>query len=662
MKWTLIAPTTGFAAAFALAAATAAGAQATASRVDLSLDSLLNTRISTASKYAQTTAEAPASVTIVTSEEIKQFGYRNLLEALEGVPGFYSSNDRNYPYLGTRGFGRPSDYNNRILLLVDGQTLNEQVWGAAMVGSDFPLDLDAIDRIEVVRGPSSSLYGTSAMFAVVNIITKTGIQLDGLTLSGRMGSAGARQLAMTAGRGLGRRGSFAASGLVTHSDGSDLFYPEYDTPATNYGVAHRTDWEHSIGGMSSIVWDGFTGHIGYRSRAKGIPTGAFDTRFDDPSALTVDETLWGQIGAQRELGPTLHVNARAYGDRYRYRGVYPADSGAPYSDGGRSNELGAEGLFIWEPSSRDRLTAGSEVRRIFHSVYYEQLADGSRSSDDKPFSVVSVFAENELQLFPRLSLVAGLRLDENSRGHDGLTPRFALVATPDRSTTIKALYGDAYRAPSSAEADISSSYYTRNPSVKPEQNRTLELDVQRRISSPLLLGVAMYEYRLRDLIDQVGTPTGVEFENIAASRASGVELQIDAVPNGPVSGRVSYAFQRVTADPDGETLTNSPQQLARLALTSKGSFGLRPAAEVRYESGRRTIAGPSTRAFTRTDVNLAYTPPAAPELRWLRGAEISLRVTNAFNASYATPGGVEHKQNAIKQDGRAFLFRLDWQL
>ena len=134
-------------------------------------------------------------------------------------PGFYTSNDRNYPYLGTRGFGRPSDYNNRILLLVDGQTLNDQVWGQAMVGADFPLDLDAIERIEVVRGPSSALYGTSAMFAVVNIITKTGIQLDGLSLSGRVGSAGARQPAMTAGRGLGIRGLVAASGLVTHTDG-----------------------------------------------------------------------------------------------------------------------------------------------------------------------------------------------------------------------------------------------------------------------------------------------------------------------------------------------------------------------------------------------------------------------------------------------------------
>jgi len=661
MRWTMFAPTTGLAAVFAVAATLAA--QTTTSRAEVSLDSLLNTRISTASKYSQTTAEAPASVTILTSEDIKQFGYRNLLEALESVPGFYSSNDRNYPYLGTRGFSRPTDYNNRILLLVDGQTLNEQVWGSAMVGSDFPLNLDAVERIEVVRGPSSSLYGTSAIFAVVNIITKTGIQLDGLSLSGRLGSAGSRELGMTAGRALGGHGSIAASGLVTHADGADLFYPEYNAAATNFGIAHGTDWEHSIGGLTSITWGSLTGRAGYRSRAKGIPTGAYDTRFGDPSASTVDETLWGQIAMQRDLAPTLRVNARLYGDRYRYEGLYPADSGAPDSEGARSTELGVEGLFIWEPASRMRLTAGSEFRRILHALYYEQLPDLTRLRDDEPFNVASVFAENELQLFPRLSLVTGFRWDVNSRGHDGLTPRLALVATPNQATTIKALYGQAYRAPSAAEADIASSYYQRNPSIRPEKNRTFELDVQRRLGSPLLFGVSVFDYRLRDLIDQVDAGDGgVRFENLNASHAAGVELQVDALPTGSVSARVSYAFQRVETDPSGETLTNSPQQIGRLALTSKGSFGLRPAVEVRYESGRRTIAGPSTSAFTRTDVNLGYTPAAMSNMRWLHGADLSLRVTNVFDVEYATPGGVEHRQNAITQDGRMFLFRLDWQL
>jgi outer membrane receptor for ferrienterochelin and colicin len=662
MSWTSYArPTLGFGTAMLFSVSVAA--QEPTQARDLSLDSLLSTHISTASKYAQTTAQAPASVTILTSDDIKQYGYQNLQEVLESVPGFYASYDRNYPYIGIRGFSRPSDYNNRILLLLDGQTLNEQVWGAAMVGSDFPINLDAVERIEVVRGPGSALYGTSAMFAVVNIITKTGTQLDGVTASGRLGSGRSRQAAMTAGHSLGARGSIAASGLVTHTDGNDLYYPEFNAPTSNNGVTHGTDWEHSIGGLAAIHWGDVAGQIGYRSRAKGIPTGAYGSTFDDPRTSTIDETFWGELGARRDLGAKLQLSWRAYGDRYRYRGTYPTDNDPGYTDGGASTDLGGEGLLVWEPASRNRLTLGSEIRRVFRATYYERFTDGTVSSDNAPFTVSSIFAENEFQLFPRVTLFGGLRLDENSRGHDAVTPRLAVVATPDASTTIKALYGQAFRAPSTAEADITTSFYTRNPSLQPERITTFELDAQRRIGTPLLVGASLYHYELRNLIDQVEIedPGGLQFRNVEASNAVGMELQVDALPDSPLSAHLTYAVQNVHDEAD-QTLTNSPQQVARLAITGRRASGLRSAVELRYESGRRTLAGPSTPAFVRTNVSMGYSPVPSGAPAWLRGAEISLRVTNLFNAIYATPGGVEHRQSSIVQDGRTLLFRFDWRL
>jgi outer membrane receptor for ferrienterochelin and colicin len=205
----------------ALCAVAASAQQPTGTSEGLLLDSLLNTRISSVSKYAQTTTEAPASVTIVSSDEIRGYGYRNLEEVLENVRGLYFSNDHNYPYVGVRGFGEPTDYNDRILVLVDGHTLNEHVWGSAPVGSDLPINLAAVERIEVVRGPASVLYGTSAMFGVINIVTKTGTQLDGVIVSGRLGTGGAREGAVAAGYALGAGGSFAFSALVNHSDGLD---------------------------------------------------------------------------------------------------------------------------------------------------------------------------------------------------------------------------------------------------------------------------------------------------------------------------------------------------------------------------------------------------------------------------------------------------------
>lgn len=155
---------------------------------DLSIDSLLNTQISTAAKYAQSASEAPASVTIISSEDIQRYGYRTLQDVFMRVFGFYVSNDRNYAYLGVRGFSRPTDYNNRIQLLINGHTLNENIFGSVSISTEFSIDLNAVERIEIVRGPGSALYGTSAMLAVVNIITKTGNSVDGLGVSGEAGN------------------------------------------------------------------------------------------------------------------------------------------------------------------------------------------------------------------------------------------------------------------------------------------------------------------------------------------------------------------------------------------------------------------------------------------------------------------------------------------
>lgn len=139
---------------------------------EITLEDLLNTKIDTAAKYEQTVMEAAASVAIITSEDIDRFGWLTLSEALYSLQGFFISNDRNYEYSGVRGFGRPTDYNNRVLVQINGRSINENVYGSTPVGTDLSLDLNSVQRIEVVFGPGSALYGTGAMFAVVNVITK----------------------------------------------------------------------------------------------------------------------------------------------------------------------------------------------------------------------------------------------------------------------------------------------------------------------------------------------------------------------------------------------------------------------------------------------------------------------------------------------------------
>src|SRR5512139_1786462 len=141
-----------------------------------------------ASKFEQKVNQAPSSVSIVTSQEIKKNGYRTLADILRSVPGFYVTYDRNYSYIGVRGFGRPGDYNTRVLLTIDGHRTNDNIYNQAMIGTEFILDVDLIERVEIIRGPGSSLYGSNAFFGVVNIITKRGRDLKGAEASAEAGS------------------------------------------------------------------------------------------------------------------------------------------------------------------------------------------------------------------------------------------------------------------------------------------------------------------------------------------------------------------------------------------------------------------------------------------------------------------------------------------
>lgn len=126
---------------------------------DMSLEQLLDARVERvygASKYEQKVTQAPSSVSIVTAEEIEKFGHRTLADVLKSVRGLYVSDDRNYSYPGTRGFLRPGDYNTRILMLINGHRMNDNIHDAADIGRDT-IDVDLIERVAVIRGPSSSI-------------------------------------------------------------------------------------------------------------------------------------------------------------------------------------------------------------------------------------------------------------------------------------------------------------------------------------------------------------------------------------------------------------------------------------------------------------------------------------------------------------------------
>src|SRR5207244_3464847 len=203
---------------------------------ELSLEALMEIRVPTvygASKFEQKTTQAPSSITVVTSDEIKKYGHRTLADVLQSVQGLHVSYDRNYAFLGTRGVNL-GDFNSRILLLIDGHRVNNNLTDGAFIDTAFVLDIDLVDRVEIIRGPGSVLYGNNAFFGVINVITRKGKQVNGVEASGTYGSFDAWSGRVTFGSQFTNGLQFLISGTLFNSDGPEnLFYPQFNTPAQN---------------------------------------------------------------------------------------------------------------------------------------------------------------------------------------------------------------------------------------------------------------------------------------------------------------------------------------------------------------------------------------------------------------------------------------------
>jgi iron complex outermembrane receptor protein len=215
---------------------------------DLSLEQLLEVKVVSASKFEQRGRDAPSAVQVISREEIRRHGWRTLTEALNTLPGMYVSNDKAYDFQGARGFQITGDYNTRFLLLVDGQRNNDNIYQSAMTGTEGWLDLSAVERIEYIPGPGSALYGSNAMFGVINIITRqgdtAGITEVGVRLSGHYGN-GVNLVSSKTIKGAEQDTRLFMQYSVDNKPGRDLSYGDplgqllrFDGSVSPDGVAH----------------------------------------------------------------------------------------------------------------------------------------------------------------------------------------------------------------------------------------------------------------------------------------------------------------------------------------------------------------------------------------------------------------------------------------
>ena len=634
---------------------------------ELSLEELMRMdagRVFGASERIQPVTEAPASVSFITAEEIARYGYRTLADILRGVRGMYVTDDRNFSLVGTRGFAKPGDYNSRILLLINGHRVNDNVFGQAEIGAEFGLDPAMFERVEIIRGPASSIYGDSAFFAVVNVITRSGAALGGASVALEGGSLGTVLTRASAGQRLANGVDLAMSGTFEESAGVDhLYFPAFDTPGTNHGIADGLDGERLGQFYGQLRAKNFTFTGAYGSRRRDVPTASFGTLFNEQQSpeQTIDRHTLADAEYTRNFGVN-RMSFRGSFDQFSYDGNYPFDNGDGTVVTGRNNVLGSRwsaGARLTRPlPGRQMMTLGAEVIDNIHqdqSVRYfnpdSELFSLHRSSIQN-----AVYLQDEIKLAPRLLANGGLRYDRYEQ-FSRVTPRAALIATPSSSQSFKYLFGGAFRAPNSYE--LNPFYFgDRTLDLRPETINTHELVWERYTNDWLRTSVSTYWYKADGLITLAPDPSallGTTFVNGGHVSANGLELEAQMRLTGGLQGLMSYALQRAKDRDTGLGLVNSPAQMGKMRVSIpgpiKGSF---LSTELLAMSSRRTVAGGILGPATTANVTLV----APVNNRF----ELFGTLRNIFDVQYADPASDSHRQDSIPQNGRTVRVGLRWKL
>jgi outer membrane receptor for ferrienterochelin and colicins len=643
---------------------------------DLSIKELMELEVDSvygASRYVQRTSRAPSSISVITAEDIKRFGARTLDDVLSSVRGLYVPNDRNYSYLGIRGFQRPNDYNTRVLVLIDGHRMNDNVYDLGATGREGMVDIDLVERIEVIRGPSSSIYGSSAFFGVINVVTKRGATFEGFEAAGEAGTFDTFKSRLSYGTTFANGIEWLVSASRYTSAGQDrLYYPEFDERisadprATNNGIAEQNDGEDANNLFTSLRYGDFSFSAFWNGRVKEVPTASYGTVFNDPREETEDVRSYVDFRYDHRFDNDLSLQARVFYDEYDYSGVYPNDFAEPgfppdvvlSKDETFGRWIGTELQVTGQVGERHTVIVGGEYRdnmRELQTAFYDLDPLDYYLVDDRSSHTLGIFAQSETELTETLLFTAGVRYDRySSDAGDTLNPRLGLIYSPSDTDTLKLVYGEAFRAPNPYER-----YYydeqPNRPALEPETIHTTEVAYEKQLGERYRLTVAGYYYHVRDLLSQAATDTSdIYFDNLDSARAKGLEIEIDRQFMSGAHLRASYALQKAVDGLTDVDLSNSPRDIAKLSLSlpfagDRLSAGL----EVQYNGSVWTLRGNRVDDFVTANLTLF-------NHRTTAGLELSGTVYNLFDEQYAYPGAEDHLQDSLLQNGRTFLGKLTY--
>jgi len=640
--------------------------------IDLSLTPLRE--IAAASRFAESIEDAPSSVSIIDGQELRAFGYPTIAESLRGVRGFYLSNDHAYVSAGIRGLGEPNDYGNRLLVLSDGQSLNDNLLNSSYIGSDGRVDLHDVSRIEVVRGPGSLLYGTGALSGVINLVPRAKDEPNSVHVQG-----GTYDDAVVHGRAgfhynFTPRAGVMASVSGARSDGRDLAV-ELKNPGGGPVVqtAQNVDYFRSIG-TAGRAWVGdLTAQWSYHTRAQYIPVGVAGTPVNDSRTFYHDARFMSEVRYEPKLSDVVSLMARAHVNRYDFKSEFaneprPAPTNPEDYHG---TWMGAEARVAITPfgeSRKLRIVAGGELQAHTQADINGSSGGVSYVSVHAPYNFGAGYALVESSPNAWFRFSAGARLDIYSNIGAIVVPRLALIFKPATGSTLKVMGGRAFRAPSIYErfyTDGSTQVAGEDPkrglTLGPETIYQGEVEFSQRFKEDWVALIAAQVSYVQGIINTIPDgqiPDVTRYANSpspALAAGGDIELRREWRQGWMVSG--TYGYQRTQYLDSGSPnprLINAPEHLASLRgviplVSDLASLGVRTT----YEAPRRISLETNdlTRAALVADLTLSGNVKKF-------GVAYVIGMYNVFDSRFAYPVAETSASRTLLQNGRTFLADL----
>lgn len=517
---------------------------------ELSLEQLLQTVVTSASKKSESVAEAPSIVEVITAEDIRKLGANNLRDVFDRATSVQVIGSTMTPenVIAIRGQDFQHE-NNHVLVLINGRPLRESTAQGlvASVLAGFPLDL--VDAVEIIRGPGSVLYGSSAFSGVVNIKTKSLGDLDQGSLSFSQGSYNTLRLDGYVAQG-SQDWSMIVGARYLDSDGWDMAFTDFLGTSDTFKTEDEDLGATVVANYKNFSLNGFYG----RTQQNALqPSGLYPVRRSDNTNGMVD------LGYQHRVGG---------GWMTRYNVTYNHfDMGdVAISSDDFLGEVTLEG------------SVGEDLRLLFGTTYEDQnvafseneLAFQQALKDSK--QLFSVYGQADYQASDWLKLVGGFQYNKPQDLSGRVSPRLGIIGNFENGWGFKLLYGEAFRTPTFVERSIiGPPIIFGNPNLLPEEIATSEAQVSRR-RSRYQIALTYYHSKMTNLIERVGFP--IEFiNNTGETTFDGLELEgrVLLAKGLELSGNVAYQENENDLGVKGTTLT--PDLMAKLGFSYDAGKG-----------------------------------------------------------------------------------------